>query len=100
MITRKRMRILATACRLAVKTGGHIFGKPLEEIADVLTTQTWFSAYELRLAADAMDILNMSQADAWTLRQRMDAFDRTGPMLKNAGSFAAYLQHMPNGGQE
>ena len=100
MITRKRMRILATACRLAVKTNGHIFGKPLEEIADVLTTPTWFSAYELRLAADAMDILNMSQDDAWTLRQRLDDFDRTGPMLKNAGSFAAYLQHMPNGGQE
>ena len=100
MITRKRMRILATACRLAVKTGGHIFGKPLEEIADVLTTPTWFSAYELRLAADAMDILNMSQADAWTLRQRLDEFYRTSPMLTNAGSFAAYLQHMPNGGQE
>lgn len=98
MMSRKRIRELALACRVATHGNGVIFGKPVEEIAEALSTPLWFSAADLRLAADAMDILSISQADAWTLRARLDEFDRSGPLVKNAGGFAAYLKMLPNGG--
>lgn len=98
MIPRERIRDLSIACRLACHTGGAISGKPLHDIAEVLETPTWFSANELRLAADAMDILGTATADGWTLRASLDAFWKTGPLIKNAGSFAAYLHELPNGG--
>ena len=105
MMTRKQLRELGTRLNIAAH-GRHddalidLRAADVAMAANALTTPLWLSANELRLVADAMDLLGMSQADAWPLRQRLDEFFRTSPMLRNAGSFAAYLQHLPNGGQE
>ena len=103
MMTRKQLRELGTRLNIAAH-GRHdaalidLRAADVAMAADALTTPLWFSATELRLVADVMDILNYSQADGWTMRQRLDAFWRTGPLIKNAGSFAAYLHELPNGG--
>ncbi len=103
-ITRDEIRKLATRLHIAATDiwGGITPEDNLVELlkaaSDVLTTPAWFSANELRLAADAMDILDYHTADGWTLRQRLDAFWETGPLIKNAGSFAAYLHELPRVG--
>ena len=74
-------------------------GKTLEDIANVLSTPTWFSANELRLVADAMDALNISTADGWTTRLRLDEFERAGSSF-TAAAFADYLRNLPNGGMQ
>lgn len=77
-----------------------ISARDAQTAGDILTTPAWFSATELRMAADAMDILDYSTADAWTLRQRLDDFWRSASPLKNSGVFAAYLKQLPNGGMQ
>lgn len=103
MMTRTQLRGLGILLYIAAH-GQHddalidLRAAEVAKAADALTTPLWFSATELRLVADAMDILNYSQTDGWTMRQHLDAFWRTGPLVKNAGSFAAYLHELPNGG--
>lgn len=102
-ITRDEIRKLGTRLHIAAHDRDQnalvdIPARDAKAAADILTTPAWFSANELRLAADAMDILNCSTADGWTLRMRLDAFWETGPLIKNAGSFAAYLRELPKGG--
>lgn len=107
MMERDLIRELATRFRIAAHDRHDdalidIRAADVSAAANILATPTWFSANELRIAADAMDILGVSTADGWTLRARLDAFWKTGPVVKNAESFAAYLhntvKHTGNGG--
>ena len=75
-----------------------ISARDAQAAGDILTTPAWFSATELRMAADAMDILSYSTPDAWTLRQRLDDFWQSSSPLKNSGAFAAYLKQLANRG--
>lgn len=99
---REEMRKLAVRVRIAIN-GRHddalvdLRARELAKIAEALETPTWFSPEELRFAAAAMDILGYSTADCWTLRRRLDDFERSTTVM-NVGSFAAYLQYLPNGG--
>jgi len=103
MMTRDALRTLAFRIQMAAE--GYrddclvsISARVAREAAEALTTPTWLSPNEMRLAADTMNLLGITTADAWTLRARLDAFYKEGPIVKNAGSFAAYLKSLPNGG--
>lgn len=110
---RAEVRELATKCRIKendLRRCWHIdccrdeefdeLVEMLSKCAKALSMPAWFSAYELRLAADAMDLLNISTADGMTLRERLDGFWRGGPIVKNAQWFAEYVSMLPNGGMQ
>lgn len=65
--------------------------------AEILATPAWFSAWELRLAADAMELSNQLTAEALTLRYHLSKWLNVASK-RNAESFAFYLDNLPNEG--
>lgn len=102
MIARERIRELGL--KLTTAADGRddnalvdITAKDARDIAEILTTSAWFTINELKIAAGAMAILEMTRADAWTMRARLDEFWAECEYAKredadfSAGVFAAFL---------
>ena len=74
-----------------------ITAKEARDVAEILTKPAWFTADELKIAAGAMSILEMTRADAWTMRTRLDEFWEECEYARredtdfSAGVFAAFI---------
>lgn len=105
MMGRKQLRELSTRFRIAAHERHEdalidIRAADVDAAADALSTPLWFSAFELRMVAETIDILHISSADAWTMRLRLDEFIKTNPPLNTAEAFANFVKTLPNGGAQ